>query len=135
MTDAFPAWLSQPLPDQPPSLMHRRILDAYCAELDIDARVARFSFMNYMEAVRWWNSGAPQLYKGPTRAAEALAKWRAAMVDHESEDGVRYEAMLRRQDREERLARVMPDAARPGWRAKRSPYAPAVGATLGAEDV
>jgi hypothetical protein len=122
----FPAWISQPMPDAPPSPTHRHILDAYCAELEIDARVAQLSFMNFMEAVRWWNSGAPELYKGPTAASEALAKWRAFPGSCESEDGVRYEAMLRRQDREERLARVLPDAARPGWRAPRSQHAPAV---------
>ncbi len=128
MTDAatLPPWLSQPLPNEPFSPTHRRILNAYCAELDIDAEHAQYSWMTMMEAVRWWNSGAPELYKGPTAASEALANLNTfgGWEDDEGADEYRHE--LAQQDHRERLARVMPDPARPGWRAPRSKHAPAI---------
>lgn len=134
LSEAVPAWLPHPVPGEPSSPTHLRVLDAYCAELGIDAESARHSWMTMMEAVRWWNSGAPELYKGPTAAGEALAKFDASMRAHEDGEGSAeyqamvsdYRAMLVRQDRDERLARVMPDPARPGWRALRSKHAPAV---------
>lgn len=126
MADAIPAWLAHPVPGEPPSPTHHRVLNAYCAELGIDAALARHSWMTHMDAVRWWNSGAPELYRGPTAGSEALAQYRKAVVAGVDEGDPEYQAYLTRQDREERLARVMPDPARPGWRAARSKYAPAV---------
>jgi hypothetical protein len=101
-----------------------RVFDAYCAELGIDPKVARHSFMTFIEATRWWNSGAPELYEGPTRGSEALVHYRAAVAAGVDGGGPEFRAILVRADYQERLDRVMPDPARPGWRAPRSKYAP-----------
>lgn len=126
VAEAVPPWLPHPIPGEPASPTHLRVLDAYCAELDIDPEAARHSWMTMMESVRWWNSGAPELYKGPTAAGEALVKYREAIAAGVDEADPEYWAMLTRDDRRERLARVMPDPARPGWQAPRSKHAPAV---------
>lgn len=127
MADAIPPWIAHPIPGEPPTPTELRVLNAYCAELDIDAEVAQESFFTVVEATRWWNSGAPELYKGPTRAGDALADYRAA-VEAGLDGDPEFRAILVRSDLQERLDRVMPTPHRPGWRAPRSKHAPAVGA-------
>lgn len=120
-----PPWLSQPFPNEPFSPMHLRVLDGYCAELGIDPARARQSWVTMVEAVRWWNASAPELYKGPTLAGEELAKYKEA-VAHGLDGDPEWEAILVRNDRQERLNRMMPNPTRPYWRASRSKHAPAV---------
>lgn len=127
VTDSLPAWIPHPTPAEPlsPTPAQRRVLGAYCAELGIDDATAAYSFMTYVEATRWWNSGAPELYKGPTAAGETLAHYRA-VGDLGDVHDTEYMYTLEQQDRAERLARSMPSPDRPGWRAPRSKHAPTV---------
>jgi len=126
VTDSLPAWLPYPAPTEPPTPNQRRVLSAYCAELGIDETVAAFSFMTFVEATRWWNSGAPELDKAPTAGSEALASYQAAVAAGVDEVDPEYRVMMTRDDRRERLDRAMPNPTRPGWRAPRSKHAPTV---------
>lgn len=122
----LPPWLPHPTPGEPPSPTHRCILHAYRLELGADeAELPEERFTSFVEAVRWWNSGAPELGNEPSPAGEQLARLNAHVAaGGDAESG--WATILEQQHRAARLARAMPRPDRPGWRAPRSKHAPEV---------
>lgn len=123
----FAPFLPMPYPGDPhPDYL--AILEGYRRELGIDEQGLPTSTRSIVEAVHWWNAGAPELGGEPTPAAQALAALDAYAAAGGDLDGTQeYRRMLEHRDRVARVARTALDLERPTRpRPPRSRYAPKV---------
>ena len=122
-----------PMPSMPwdehPEPEYLQILEAYRAELGIDETRLPTTTNAIVEALHWWNTGAPELADEPTPAGKALAALDAytAAGDPGGPHTQEYRAVLEQADR---LTRVGMAGRDPAWpdrpRPPRSRYAPEV---------